>query len=357
MTIVPNTSDWHIDLDAQILVTGGTGFIGSQVLRELQNRGFRKVRCLVRSSASLESHYESFNETGHGPRIEFMKGNLLSLKDCEAATQDAVVIYHLAAGTGTKSFAEAFANSVVTTRNLLGGVVKQGCVRRFVNVSSFSVYSNRGKPRRDILDEYCPTEDRPELRGDAYCFAKVKQDELVAEYARNYGIPYVLVRPGVVYGPGKPRIHGRVGLDTFGLFLHLGGSNPIPFTFVTNCAEAIALAGLKKGIDGEVFNVVDNDLPSSRQFLKMYKKEARAFYSIYLPHLASYLFCFVWEKYAAWSQGQLPPVHNRREWAAFWKRTSYSNEKTRRMLGWTPRVPIAEGLSLLFADCRETIRA
>jgi nucleoside-diphosphate-sugar epimerase len=263
------------------------------------------------------------------------------------------VVYHLAAGTGTKSFADAFMNSVVTTRNLLDAVVKQGCLRRFVNVSSFSVYTNREKPRHDVLDEFCPTEDRPELRGDAYCFAKVKQDELVAEYGRNYGIPYVLVRPGVVYGPGKPRIHGRVGLDTFGFFLHLGGSNPIPLTFVTNCAEAIALAGLKKGIDGEVFNVVDDDPPSSRQFLKMYKKEVRPFRSVYLPHFASYVLCFLCEKYAAWSQGQLPPVHNRREWAAFWKRTCYSNEKTRRLLDWTPRVPIAEGLSLFFADCRE----
>ena len=71
--------------------------------------------------------------------------------------------------------------------------------------------------------------------------------------------------------PAKQRIHGRIGMDTFGVFVHLGGSNPIPFTFVDNCADAIALAGLKPGVDGEVFNVVDDDLPSSRQFLRMYK--------------------------------------------------------------------------------------
>jgi nucleoside-diphosphate-sugar epimerase len=352
MAIVPDTSGRLIDFDAQILVTGGTGFIGSQLLRALQDRGFANVRCMVRSSADLGRLEESFNGRGRGPRIEFVKGNLLSRDDCAAATRGVAVVYHLAAGTGTKSFADAFMNSVVTTRNLLDAVVEQGGVRRFVNVSSFSVYTNRGKPRHDVLDEFCPTEDRPELRGDAYCFAKVKQDELVAEYGKNYGIPYVLVRPGVVYGPGKQRIHGRVGLDTFGFFLHLGGSNPIPFTFVTNCAEAIALAGLKKGIDGEVFNVVDDDPPSSRHFLKMYKREVRQFRSVYLPHFVSYLLCFLWERYAVWSQGQLPPVHNRREWAAFWKRTCYSNEKARRMLDWTPRVSIAEGLRLFFADCR-----
>ena len=121
-----------------------------------------------------------------------------------------------------------------------------------------------------------------ELRCDPYCFAKVKQDELVAQYGLKHGIPYVLVRPGVVYGPGKKRIHGRIGMDTFGIFLHLGGANTIPFTYVDNCAAAIALAGLKKGVEGQVFNIVDDDLPSSREFLTMYKKEVRRFPSFYL---------------------------------------------------------------------------
>ena len=353
MTVAQDTSDFIIDLNGQILVTGGAGFIGTKLLDALQDRGFANVRCMVRSSANLGKLEESFNGRGHGPPIEFVKGNLLSRDDCAAATRGVAVVYHLAAGTGTKSFADAFMNSVVTTRNLLDAVVRQGGVRRFVNVSSFSVYTNQGKPRPDVLDESCPTEDRPELRGDAYCFAKVKQDELVEEYGKKFGIPYVLVRPGVVYGPGKPRIHGRVGLDTFGIFLHLGGRNAIPFTFVDNCAEAIVLAGLKKGVDGEVFNVVDDSLPSSRQFLDMYKKEVRPFRSVYLPHFVSYLFCLLWEQYAAWSQGQLPPIHNRREWVASWKRTRYSNDKTRRMLDWTPSVSTAEGLKRFFADCRE----
>src|SRR5208283_5546268 len=144
------------------------------------------------------------------------------------------------------------------------------------------------KPRRNILDESCPVEPYPEMRGDAYCYAKVKQDELVISYGRQFGIPYVIVRPGIVYGPGKEAISGRVGIDTFGFFLHLGGSNTIPLTYVDNCAAAIVLAGLVKGVDGEAFNVVDDDLPSSRQFLRRYKKNAKQFKSIYVPHLISY---------------------------------------------------------------------
>src|SRR5205814_540195 len=156
----------------------------------------------------------------------------------------------------------------VTTRNLLDAVLRHQCLKRFVSVSSFSVYTDQKKPRRTVLDESCPIESRSELRHDAYCFAKVKQDELVIDYGKKHRIPYVIVRPGVVYGPGKQRIHGRVGLGTFGIFLHLGGSNPVPLTHVENCSEAIALAGLKEGVEGEVFNVVDDDLPTSRQFLR-----------------------------------------------------------------------------------------
>ncbi len=83
---------------------------------------------------------------------------------------------------------------------------------------------------------------------------------------------------------GNEAITNRVGIGTFGLFLHLGGSNTMPLTFVDNCAEAIVLAGLTPGVDGQVFNVVDDDLPSSRQFLRLYKRNVRRFRSLYLPH-------------------------------------------------------------------------
>ena len=337
--------DFIIGPDDPILVTGAGGFIGARLVDLLLRLGFRNVRCLVRPSCDLSRFA---NEAA----LEFMKGNLLSREDCEKATRDVAVIYHLAAGTGSKSFADSYMNSVVTTRNLLEGVRRWKCLRRFVNISSFAVYSNANKPRRNLLDESCPTEAHPESRGDAYAYAKAKQDELVMEYGAKYGIGHVMVRPGVVYGPGKERIHGRVGLDTFGIFLHLGGSNPVPLTYVDNCAEMIALAGLQPGVEGEIFNAVDDDLPSSREFLRLYKKEVRRFPSIYLPHCVSYWLCFLWEKLADGSRGQLPPIHNRKEWTACWKRTQYSNEKAKRMLKWSPRVSTTEGLKRYFDFCK-----
>lgn len=345
-----NHNDYIINQDDPILITGARGFIGSRLVETLLRLGFRNLRCFTRSSGQAVGDELGRDYAEEG--IETFKGNLLSREDCLAATKDAKVVYHLAAGRGEKSYPEAFMNSVVTTRNLLDACLSHHCLKRFVNVSSFTVYTNANKTQRNLLDESCPMDTNSDLRGEAYCYAKVKQDELVTDYARRFGIPFVIVRPGYVYGPGKSAITGRVGIGTFGLFLHLGGANTIPFTYVDNCAEAIALAGLKRGIDGETFNIVDDNLPTSRQFLRLYKKNVRRFKSLYLPHFASYALCYLWEQYSYWSKGQLPPVFNRKRWHVDWKKTRYTNDKLKTQVGWRPAVSTADGLSRYFAACR-----
>lgn len=351
----PQSKSFIISSEDPILVTGAAGFIGSRVVENLLSRGFRHLVCFGRPSGKLAA-IEDIANLYPSARIRFVEGNLLSRQDCQAACKDAALIIHLAAGTGEKSFPDAFMNSVVTTRNLLDASLEHGRLRRFVLISSFSVYTNRNKPRGDVLEESCPTEEHGNLRGEAYCFAKFKQEQLLAEYNKNFGIPYVVVRPGSVYGPKKQTIIGRVGIDTFGLFLHFGGSNTIPFTYVDNCADAIVLAGLVSGADGEIFNVVDDDLPTSRQFLRLYKKNVQGFRSIYVPHVVSYAFCYLWERYCQWSEGQLPPAFNRRRWYAYWKKTQYSNEKLKSRLGWTPKVPTAEGLRRFFLSCVQDVK-
>ncbi len=355
-----NLADMHVDgftaaPDDPILVTGGTGFVGSRVIRGLLARGFRNVRCLARPAADTSRLEALATELGGKSHLQIVRGNLLSREDCAAAAAGVVVCYHLAAARGEKSFPDAVMNTVVTTRNLLDAALAHGRLRRFVNVSSFAVYTNAGHRRRNLLDETSPVEVRPERRGHAYTFAKVKQDELVEEYGRRCDLPYVIVRPGYVYGSGNEAITNRVGISTFGVFLHLGGSNTIPFTYVDNCAEAIVLAGLTRGIDREVFNIVDDDLPSSRQFLRLYKRQVRRFRSIYLPHVVSYALCSLWERYSRWSEEQLPPVYNRRMWRAFWKRTRYTNAKAKAMLGWSPQVSTTDGLRRYFHSCREKV--
>jgi nucleoside-diphosphate-sugar epimerase len=350
---MPERSDsFIIAPDDQILVTGAAGFIGSRVVTNLFERGFRNLVCFGRPSGKLARLKEIANGRPD-LRMQLITGNLLSRQDCEAVSKEAKLVIHLAAGTGEKSFPDAFMNSVVATRNLLDASLLSGRLRRFVLVSSFSVYTNRGKSHGRLLEESCPLEEHGDLRGEAYCFAKYKQEQLLAEYNKNFGIPYVVVRPGSVYGDKKQDIVGRVGINTFGLFLHMGGPNTIPFTYVDNCADAIVLAGLVRDADGEIFNIVDDDLPSSRQFLRGYKRNVKGFKSIYVPHAISYALCYFWETYHRWSEGQLPPAFNRRRWHAYWKKTRYSNEKLKSRLGWMPKVSTAEGMRRFFQSCRQ----
>ena len=353
MAMNPTKSNSFIVLpDDRILVTGATGFIGRRVVRALLNSGFRNLRCLTRPYSKMDGLDEVLHTRQRSAQVDLMAGNLLSTPDCAAATEGVKVVFHLAAGRGEKSFPDAFANSVVTTRNLLDACLAQGGVRRFVNMSSFAVYKNEENPKSRLLDESAPVEEHPELRGNAYCFAKTEQDKLVLDYGRRFGIPYVLIRPGWVYGPGNPGIHARVGIGTFGIFLHLGGANTLPLTYVDNCAEATVLAGLTQGVDGEVFNIVDDNLPSSRTFLRLYKRNVKQFRSIYVPHSVSYLLCRMWEWYSKSSKGQLPSAYNRKMWHATWKKTHYSNAKLKSRVGWQPSVPTSEGLRFHFDSSR-----
>ena len=335
--------------DDRILITGSNGFIGAEVVQILLEYGMVNLRCFVRPSSELRRLENVLSEFDLGKKVELITGDLLSRDDCRNAAEGISVILHLAAGI-EKSFAGAFMNSAVATRNLMDAFLELGRPKRFVNVSSFAVYSNLTLGRGALVDETCALEDSPQERFDAYGFAKLKQDELVKEYGRKHNLPYVIVRPGAVFGPGRQALSGRVGINTFGFFVHLGGSNVLPLTFADNCAEAIVLAGLTPGVEGEIFNVVDDDLLTSNQFLEAYKKNVKPFFCLTVPYFLAYAMCVLWEKYSKWSKGQLPPVFNRRRCAAEWKGNRYSNQKLRDRLGWKPRVPMKEAMALFLAQ-------
>lgn len=329
-----------------ILVTGANGFIGSRVVERLLSTGFTDIRCFVRPSAVTTRINDLINNYSNA-NVRIIRGNLLSKNDCEAAAKDSRVIFHLAAGV-SKSFADCVMNSVVTTRNLLEVIKDDKQFVRFLNVSSFAVYTGKGKRTGSILDETSEIEENSHLRGEAYTYGKIKQDEIVLRYHEKYKIPYVTVRPGVVYGPGKANIMGRIGIDTFGIFFHIGGSNRFPITYVENCADAIMLCGITKDIDGEIFNIVDDDIPTCRTFLRLYKKRVGSFPSIRVPYTLFYLLSFFWERYAEWSKGQLPPAFNRMRAAAHWKGRKFSNKKLKKLVGWQPAVSTKQGIENYF---------
>jgi nucleoside-diphosphate-sugar epimerase len=313
------------------------------VVETLLEQGHRNIRCFVRPSSRRGRLEAALARFPQATDVELVSGDLTSPDDCVRAAGSVSVVLHLAAGFD-KSFAGAFMNSALATRNLIDAFLAIGTPARFVNVSSFAVYSNLEMKPGALLDETCALEDAPQQRNDAYGYGKLKQEQLVQEYGRSRGLPYVILRPGTVFGPGKKDLTGRIGIDTFGFFIHIGGSNELPLTYVDNCAEAIVLAGLVPGIDGEVFNVVDDERMTSAAFLRAYRRRVKGFTSVRMPYFAARALSHLWETYSTRSHGQLPPAFNRRRCAAEWQGNRFTNRKLRELVGWTPRVPLDEAM-------------
>jgi nucleoside-diphosphate-sugar epimerase len=341
--------DWIVSKSDLILITGANGFVGSKVVEILLEYGFTRLRCLVRSTRNLAELRRIADSSK--AEIEFVEGNLLSRDDCRRAARDVSLIFHIAAGT-SKSFAGCFMDSAVATRNLLDAALEDAPLKRFLSISSLAVHSGFQMRRGAVLNETSPIESDHVARFDPYCYGKIKQDEIVATYGREHGLPYVIVRPGVVYGPGKKALTGRLGIDTFGIYIHVGGSHRLPLIFLDNCAEAIVRAGIVEGVDGEVFIALDDDLPTSREFLRLYKKNVGRFFSIYFPYSIFYFFNWLWEKYSNWSEGQLPPVFNRRQCATYYQKQVYTNRKLKDRTGWRPRVAFEEASRRYFEFMR-----
>ncbi len=328
----------------RVLVTGANGFLGVKVVNAFLERGYRNLRCFVRPSSRLNRLQAVLALHGADREVELVVGDLLSREDCRKATRGVAVVCHLAAGFD-KAFAGAFMNSALATRNLVEAFLEHGQPKRFVNVSSFAVYSNLKLSRGSLLDETCPLEDSPQERYDAYGFGKLKQEELVREYGAKQGLPYVILRPGTIFGPGKKDLTGRIGVDTFGFMIHIGGGNELPLTYVDNCADAIVLAALQPGVDGEVFNVVDDGVLTSSQFLRAWKRRTGRRFSVRIPYFLAWWLNCLWEDFSKRRKGQLPPAFNRRRCAADWRGNRFTNQKLKSKLGWTPRVGMNDAMN------------
>src|SRR5690349_4543999 len=170
-----------IESTDRILVTGASGFIGVKVVETLLEYGFRNIRCLVRPSSRRQRLESVLRRTPWGRSVEVLTGDLTSRADCSRIAEGVALTLHLAAGFD-KSFSGAFMNSALATRNLMEALLERGRLVRFVNVSSFAVYTNMGMRRGALLDETAPLEDDAQQRHDAYAFGKLKQEELVRGY-------------------------------------------------------------------------------------------------------------------------------------------------------------------------------
>jgi nucleoside-diphosphate-sugar epimerase len=325
-----------------VLLTGANGFLGRHVAEELIARG-HNIRTVVRDKSNVAALRTHLGD--RSARVDsWTIGTLSDASTCDRAVAGCDAVVHVAAGlTGSPS--SLFLDTVVATRNLVEAALSHR-IRKFVLVSSLGVYGTWRLGREAVLDESCALDPTPHLR-DPYSFSKIEQERVCWSAYTNRRLPLAVIRPGVIYGPGRGYMSARIGLPIGGrLFLQLGGTNRLPYTHVRNCADAIALALANERSVGEAINIVDDELPSGRQLLALHRSTQSAPPRVVRLHSRAVpLLARAYEFFLERSDGMLPPALTRYRADAQWKPLRYPNEKAKNLLGWQPRVGLGAGLA------------
>jgi UDP-glucose 4-epimerase len=233
------------------LVTGGAGFIGSHVARELLRRG-EEVVVLDDLSGGFRDNVDS--------QATFIQGSITDRKliDELFARERFHYVFHLAAyaAEGLSHFIKRFnyENNLMGSINLINASVNYD-VRCFVFTSSIAVYGAGQLPMR---------EDMVPAPEDSYGIAKYAVEQELAVSRRIFGLPYVIFRPHNVYGE-----HQNIGdryRNVVGIFMNLilqgrpltifgDGTQTRAFTYIRDVAPVIARSVSVKEAYNEVFNI------------------------------------------------------------------------------------------------------
>src|SRR2546426_1648969 len=240
----------------RVLVTGGAGFISSNVIRYLLRATPYEVVSL--DALTYAGNLENLADVLSHERLSFVHGDIRDAElVAEVVTECDVIVNAAAESHVEKSIAEG-AREFVTTNvegtQILLDAIRENPVERFILISSSEVY---GTAVTDPMDEEHPLTPR-----SPYAATKAGGDRLAYSYYVTYGLPIVVVRPFNNYGPRQhpekvvPRFITQA-LQDEPLTIHGDGHASRDWLYVDDCAEAIEaiIAAPLENVAGEVLNV------------------------------------------------------------------------------------------------------
>lgn len=310
------------------LVTGGTGFTGSHLVRSLIRDGHR-VRVLVRSESRAAAVLP--------PQVEVVAGDMQNRATVAGAVSGANVIYHLAAAYREAKHTPQYYREVnVGFTSLLLDAAQAEGVSRFVHCSTVGVLSHISKPPAD--------ESFPHQPADVYQRSKSEAEKLaMAAYQRD-GIPVTVARPTAIYGPGDTRLLKMFRLIADRRFVMLGsGEIYYHMVHVDDLVAGLRLLGEHPRAIGEVFILGGERYYKLRAIVEMIAAAVGTAPPRWrLPAWPFQVAGTICEK-VCMPLGIEPPIYRRRV-DFFTKSRAFTIEKARRLLGYRPAVDLESGI-------------
>jgi nucleoside-diphosphate-sugar epimerase len=227
-----------------VLVTGATGFVGAHLVRRLLAEGAR-VRVLARSATKAKPLLQQ--------GADLAVGDIADRAAVRAALDDVAVVYHLAGKLFMPGVpaADYYKTHVEGTRVLLACCREHDRLERFVHCSTTGVLGATGEQAADEAAPYRPTNAYEETKAQA---------EVLVRAASQEGCPAVIVRPGLVYGPGDLHLLGFFRAIQRRQFRPLGCRpvwlHPI---YIDDLTEALVRCGRHPRAAGECFHIAGSE--------------------------------------------------------------------------------------------------
>jgi|UPI000402EE03 UDP-glucose 4-epimerase len=235
-----------------ILVTGGAGFVGTNLVKKLANFDVKKIIVLDNLFTGRLENIENIK------KVEFIHGDIENYDLVRDIVKECDIIFHLAARNiivSTKDPYLDFKTNVYGTFNILEAS-RYSKIERLVYASSVSVYGNA---------LYLPINEKDLLYPlNPYAASKISSESYCNTYYETYGVPVTILRYSNVYGPYQTPLNPYCGviskfitnaLNGAPLQIHGDGEQTRDFTYVEDVVDATLLAGINNKAIGETFNI------------------------------------------------------------------------------------------------------
>jgi predicted dehydrogenase/nucleoside-diphosphate-sugar epimerase len=313
--------------EGEVLVLGGTGFIGRRLVAALAAAGC-PFRLMARRPALVAP------VAGDGsPSV--CGGDFRNPDDVRRAVRGCRTVIHLVSGA-PPSWAEFARLFVDGTRHVAEACLAEH-VSQLIFVSSIAAYY-LGNPRVTITEE-SPLDPAPERRAP-YARAKIACERLLAELHRSRGLPVTVFRPGVVVGAGGTVEHSGVGYwptATHCVSWGRGTYRPLPFVLADDVAAALVAALVRPGLEGKSFNLVGDVRLSADEYIDILRAETGRDIRLHRQSLAAWMTVegLKWAVKAAARK----PENAFPSWHDLSSRSlasAFDNRLAKEMLGWRP---------------------